>query len=74
MLIFFVFVKLLSLMTINRVGQPDSAGWETRRSRHARHGQPAAKRVRDFYTEYAGDGGVNLKTGCCIRTTTRFSS
>ena len=54
---------MLSLMNIERVGQPDSAGWETRRSRHARHGQPAAKRVRDFFTEYAGDGGVNVSRG-----------
>ena len=49
MLIFFVFVKLLSLMNIERVGQPDFAERPPRRCRHARHGQPAAERVRDFY-------------------------
>ena len=49
MLIFFVFVKLLSLMTNTRVGQPDFAERPPRRCCHARYGQPTAERVWDFY-------------------------
>jgi hypothetical protein len=49
MLIFFVFVKLLSLMNIERVRQPDSAGRKAGWRRHARYGQPAAEGIWDFY-------------------------
>ena len=59
MLIFFVFVKLLSLMNIERVGVTDFAERKARRCRHARHGQPTAAWVWNLYRKYAGSGGIN---------------
>ena len=42
-------MKLLSLMNIKLVGVADFAERQACRCRHARHGQPAAAWVWDFY-------------------------
>ena len=49
MLIFFVFVKLLSLMNIERVGQSDSAERQAHRSGDPCSDFGSGERIRDFY-------------------------
>lgn len=59
MLIFFVFVKLLSLMTNTHVWINDHTGWKTRWRRHARSHQRSLPRVRHLHRKYAGCGWIN---------------
>lgn len=54
MLIFFVFVKLLSLMTNTRERQSHYSGWETSGSGDPCAGKRPDERLRDLYREYAG--------------------
>ena len=63
MLIFFVFVKLLSLMTNTRERFPHRSGRKTYRCGHPRFCERPHKRIRDIYREYAGSGGVMFLTG-----------
>ena len=59
MLIFFVFVKLLSLMTNTRVGLAHTPKWPNCGSCYARPYQRSIEGIRNFYRKYAGSGGIN---------------
>jgi hypothetical protein len=60
MLIFFVFVKLLSLMTNTRVRFADCKILEADRCYNARPCQQSTAGVRHLYRKYAGCGGIIL--------------
>ena len=62
MLIFFVFVKLLSLMTNTRVGLAHTPKWPNCGSGNTCPHQRSGEGVRDFHRKYAGCGGVTNKT------------
>ena len=58
MLIFFVFVKLLSLMTNTRVGLAHTPKWPDCGSCYACSHQRPDERLRDFYRKYAGSSTI----------------
>ena len=60
MLIFFVFVKLLSLMTNTRERQSYPAKRQAGGCGDSRPRQPAGHRLWYFYREYVGRGCVNV--------------
>ena len=59
MLIFFVFVKLLSLMTITRERQSHYSGWETGRRGDACPLERTLQRVRDLHRNDAESSRLN---------------
>ena len=71
MLIFFVFVKLLSLMTNTRVGLAHTPKWPNCGSGYACSHQRPDKRVRNFYRKYAGSRGKRRELTLNIEALTR---
>jgi len=63
MLIFFVFVKLLSLMTNTRVGQPNHSEREISWSSHPCSCKRPYKGLWNIHREYAGGSRIEVMTG-----------
>ena len=63
MLIFFVFVKLLSLMTNTRVGLAHTPKWPNCGSGNTCSGERSGERIWNLHRKYAGSGGMNQKAG-----------